>query len=118
MATTSQQIQTFKSIPPAGQRLSTKKVNWLARRAAREEARILFAMICRGNDTIESVRALIAVPPKTEEALRLYAQQNPDDSFGVEGMLRFRQRVAESFESLVRGVPRSTLTPQKTSPAD
>jgi hypothetical protein len=58
-------------------------------------------MLSRNGDTVESIRALIAVPPKIEEALTLYARQHPEDAFGVERVLRFRQRAAEEFERLV-----------------
>lgn len=74
---------------------------WLDRAVApREEALSLFALIGRNSDTVEPVRELIAVPPRMEAALLLYAKRNPEDALSIERVLQFRRRVAEEFERL------------------
>ena len=74
---------------------------WLDRAVApREEALSLFALIGRNGDTVEPVRELIAVPPRMEAALLLYAERNPEDALGIERVLEFRRRVAEEFDRL------------------
>src|ERR1700694_3653076 len=66
-----------------------------------EEARGLFARIESSGDTVESIRELIAVPPKIEETLRRYARRHPEDAKGIERVLEFRRSVREDFERLV-----------------
>jgi hypothetical protein len=91
-------VQTPEDFSPAAEYSSP----WLDRAIApREEALCLFAMVGRNGDTVESVRELIAVPPRIEAALLLYAERNPEDALGIERVLQFRRRVAEEFERLV-----------------
>jgi len=101
---TALQVQTFET----SQRpivLEKPDCHWLDRTAsAREEARILFEMMIRKQDTVESIRELIAVSPEIEEALTLYARQHPEDAYGIERVLRFRQSVGEEFESLIQAI--------------
>ena len=69
------------------------------------EARGLYKMLSTGS-TVEELRALIAVPPRIERALRSYAQENARDACWIEAALRFRQAVAREFERLVaEGAP-------------
>ncbi len=90
-------VQTPEDFSPAAECSSP----WLDRVIApREEALTLFALVGRNGDTIESVRELIAVPPRIEAALLLYAERNPEDALGIERVLQFRRRVAEEFERL------------------
>jgi hypothetical protein len=96
---TTLQVQTPGDFSPAAEYSSP----WLDRPVAPlEEAISLFALIGRNGDTVESVRELIAVPPRMETALILYAQRNPEDARGIERVLQFRRRVAEEFERLTR----------------
>jgi hypothetical protein len=46
-------------------------------------------------------RELISVPSEIEVALWRYAGKNPEDAGGIEGILRFRKRVAEECELLL-----------------
>lgn len=90
-------VQTQGDFSPAAEYSSP----WLDRPVApREEAISLFALVGRNGDTVESVRELIAVPPRMEAALLLYAERNPEDALGIERVLQFRRRVAEEFERL------------------
>ena len=91
-------VQKPEDFSPAAEYLSP----WLDRIVSpRAEALSLFAMVGRkGDNTVESVRDLIAVPPETEAALLLYAQENPEDAQGIERVLQFRRHVAEEFERL------------------
>ena len=85
--------------------------HWLGCTASpRQEARALFAMIGRNGDTVESIRELIAVPPRIEHLLRLYLRQHPEDSDGVERALEFRRRVSEEFELLTACRKRAPVT--------
>jgi len=63
-------------------------------------------MVGRKGDTVETVRGLIAVPPKIERILRSYMQRHPEDALGIECVLRYRKRVAEEFDRLLAIVPR------------
>jgi hypothetical protein len=97
---TSLQIQTFEVIPPIA--VEKTDSHWLERTASpREEARILFEMMQRSGGTVESIRELIAIPPEVKAALTLYARRHPEDAFGIERVLKFRQRVGHEFERLV-----------------
>jgi hypothetical protein len=78
--------------------------------SARAEARGLLRLIGRDGNTVEAIRELIAVPARTERALRAYAQAYPEEAPSVERNLRFRQAVGREFERLVReGVPVAEL---------
>jgi hypothetical protein len=70
--------------------------------SAKAEALMLYAMLGRNGDTVESLRELIRVPAKIEAALRLYASKDREDGAGIEGVIEFRRRVSEEFERLVR----------------
>ena len=70
--------------------------------APRDEARGLFVLIRGEAASIESVRDLIAVPPEIETVLCLYAKHHPEGASGIEKVLRFRKRVREEFDRLVR----------------
>jgi hypothetical protein len=79
----------------------SQKMDWVCRPgAAREEARILIAMMRRTGASIEDTRELIEVPQEQEAALRLYARTNPEDAAGIERVLKFRERVADEFNRL------------------
>jgi hypothetical protein len=91
------QIQTHEAFPLEARDSS----HWLESTASpREEARILAAMVGKNGNSLESIRELIHVPPKMEQALRLYASRHPEDAKGIESVLRFRRRVEEEFERL------------------
>ncbi len=62
------------------------------------EARALYRMLGDEN-TVEELRSLIAVPPKTERLLRTFAMKNPAEAHWIEST---RQAVAREFERLVR----------------
>jgi hypothetical protein len=79
-----------------------KSCPWLESAATPwEEARDLFAGIESNADTVESIRELIEVPPRIEEALWRYARRYPEDAQGIERVLEFRRCVREEFERLV-----------------
>lgn len=61
------------------------------------EALMLYAMLGRNGDTPETIRELIAVPPRIEAALRTYAEKHRADHQGIEQVLEFRRRVARSL---------------------
>jgi hypothetical protein len=84
---TALQIQTFEAVLPDDLRIVTsvgkskRESHWLDRTASpREEARILFAMVGRNGETVESLQELIAIPPQIQEALTLYACKHPEDA--------------------------------------
>jgi hypothetical protein len=64
------------------------------------EAQDLFALLTKG-DTVDDIRRLIEVPPNIEATLRAFIRSNPEESFEIEHVLWFRQRVAEEFERLL-----------------
>lgn len=70
--------------------------------SAKAEARMLFAMVGRDGDTLQSIRELIRVPAKIEATLRAYARRFPEDRAGIEGVIQFRRQVAEEFDWPVR----------------
>lgn len=67
----------------------------------RADARLLFKLVGRNGDTVESICELLAVPQEVEAELWADAQAYPKERKGIEKILRFRQRVAEEFEKLV-----------------
>jgi hypothetical protein len=78
--------------------------------SARTEACCLYRLIGQDENTIEELRELIAVPPKTERALRAFARAHAADSGWIEAALKFREAVAREFEHLVReGLPAAEL---------
>jgi hypothetical protein len=72
-------------------------------------SRDLYRMVNRGPRTVEETRDLIAVPPAAEDALRAYADRYPEEAWEIEGILQFRQRVAEEFEILVADASHDVL---------
>ena len=52
---------------------------------------------------MDSIRELIAVPLGVEEALLEFAELHPDEAVGIHRVLKFRRKVAEEFDRLVRG---------------
>ena len=73
----------------------------------RVEAQWLLRLVENG-ETVESVRALIQVPPKIEKVLRGYAQSLPGEAFSVDRGLEFRRSVLEEFDRLARTALEST----------
>lgn len=69
---------------------------------AKQEARQIFGLLGKNGDTVESLRKLIAVPPRAEALLRAFARERPENQHGIEQMLAYRRRVGEEFERLVR----------------
>jgi hypothetical protein len=65
------------------------------------EARALYRML-EDENTVEELRELIRVPPKTEQLLRTFARKNPAEAHWIESAIKFRQAVAREFERLVR----------------
>ena len=60
----------------------------LGRQSAIAEARALYRMIGHGRNTIESLRELIAVPPKIERVLLAFAQAYPEEAYSINRTLR------------------------------
>lgn len=52
----------------------------LGRQSAKAEAWALLPLIGKNGDTVETLRALIAIPPRFERALRAYAERHPEES--------------------------------------
>jgi len=65
------------------------------------EALALYALLGKNGDTVETICAVISVPPKIEAALRAYARKHAEEREGIERILRFRKRVAEEFWRLI-----------------
>lgn len=84
-------------------RMATRSYSWLEETASPlEEAIDLFAGVWHDGLSVESVRALIAVPQEIEDALRQYSRCYPEDAEGIERVLKFRKQVGEAFECLLR----------------
>ncbi len=89
--------------PPVAAQESEAAEPWLWSAASPQaEARLLFSMIGRNGDSLESIRELISVPPHVETLLRAFAQEHPEHGAGIEGILRYRLEVGREFERLVR----------------
>lgn len=58
------------------------------------EAKSLYEMMRRTGETVDSIRQLISVSPRTRATLRSYTRFNPKARQGIERILRFRRRVA------------------------
>jgi hypothetical protein len=67
----------------------------------RIEARALFQLIGQGA-TPEAIRDLIAIPPETEQLLRAYASQHPEERPSIERTISFRTLVSQEFERLYK----------------
>jgi hypothetical protein len=64
------------------------------------EAQGLFALLENGN-TVDDIRRLIEVPADVQASLRAFIRSYPEESFEIEYMLSFRQRVAQEFERII-----------------
>lgn len=62
---------------------------------------MLFSMIGRNGDSVDTIRELIAVPPEIETALRAFAGEHPEEQRGIERILKFREKVLAEFERVV-----------------
>ena len=62
----------------------------------------LCRMLGYDGNTVETMRQLIAVPPRIERVLLAFAQAHPEEAHSIEKSLKFRQAVAREFERLVR----------------
>jgi hypothetical protein len=56
----------------------------LGRQSAKAEARALLPLIGKDGNSVETLRALITIPPKFERALRAYAERHPEESHWIE----------------------------------
>lgn len=68
----------------------------------RVEARALFQMLTRGHTDIASLRDLIDIPEETEQKLRAFVAEYPDNETRIERLLNFRKRVRAEFERLIQ----------------
>jgi hypothetical protein len=82
---------------------SSASENQWATRSPLDEARDFHRMVMCGSCTVESVRDLISVPQNIESALLAYSDLYPTEGVRIQCVLRFRRRVGEEFEKLVRG---------------
>jgi hypothetical protein len=73
------------------------------RSPARVEAEALYHMVQAGRDSVDNVRALIAVPPRLEASVRDSDFPNPGEQRKLLASLKFRKQVMQEFESLVLG---------------
>ncbi len=64
------------------------------------EARVLFGLVGRNGDTVETIRELITVPEETEAALQAFVRAYPEEQGNIERVLRFRREVQAEFERL------------------
>lgn len=84
---------------------SRAQLNAIEREAISEsspqhEAQVIFRLVERGVETLDSARALIAIPPRLQTVLYRYARE-----YGVAGVskaLRFRANTLREFELLAR----------------
>ncbi len=67
----------------------------------KEEARALFEMVSRNGDTVDSIRELILVSPKTESWLLGQTRHSPRGRRGILKVLNFRRRVLAEFDKLL-----------------
>lgn len=96
-------MDTTRSLPDEEARaLKKTPFGWLPRVSVEKEVQELFRLVRLGTETPESVRELIEVPSEIEEVLRFYAQENPEDADGIEGMIQFRRQVLREFKRLIR----------------
>lgn len=73
------------------------------RSPARVEAEALYHMVQAGRDSVDNVRALIAVPPNLEAHVRDLSFPDPGDQEKLLASLKFRKQVMKEFENLVLG---------------
>jgi hypothetical protein len=87
--------------------------------SARAEARALLRLIGRDGNTVEAIRELIAVPARTERALRAFARAHPEEAHAIAKSLKFRVAVAREFERLLQaGMPVAELPEVEESERD
>lgn len=87
--------------------------------SARAEALGLYRMVGHDGNTVEQLRALIAVPARTERVLCAFARAHPEEAYFIEKCIKFRQAVALEFETLLReGVPVAELPEAEESELD
>jgi hypothetical protein len=68
--------------------------------SARVEARNLYAVIRRGQETVQSVRELIAIPLQVEAVLKSFAVAFPAEAWWIRRVVKYRRAVGEEFERL------------------
>ena len=73
------------------------------RSPARVEAEALYHMVQAGRDSVDNVRALIAVPPRLEAFVRDSDLATFGEQKKLLASLKFRKQVLKEFESLVLG---------------
>ena len=71
------------------------------------EAKCFYKAVRLGRMTIAETRALIAVPPNIDAALRAYVRAYPTDAHII-SVLEYRSKLAEEVERLVAGRKRCT----------
>jgi hypothetical protein len=67
--------------------------------AKRLEARALFQLIIHGA-TVEAIRELIAIPSETEQWLRAYASEHPEERQAIERVIELRELAGRELEGL------------------
>jgi hypothetical protein len=75
----------------------------LYRSPARVEAEALYHMVQAGRDSVDNVRALIAVPPNLEVYVQDLNFPNPGEQKKLLASLKFRKQVMKEFDELVVG---------------
>ena len=68
----------------------------------RMEAHALWNLVSCGRQTIEEIRELIAIEPEAAEQLRRYVRLHPEEAGYISQIIRYRERVGEEFERLIR----------------
>jgi hypothetical protein len=72
-----------------------------------EEARVLFRLVDKNGDTVESLRELICVNDRELTVLQEWAAFAPlVVAVGIESMVHFREKVLEEFNRLVENAHR------------
>ena len=85
--------------------------------SANAEAGSLFRLIGSNGQTADTVRELIAIPPRELSILQALTKSSPELSRRVEHAIEFRQQVLEEFDRLVaKNVPlRHAQNPEGSS---
>ena len=72
---------------------------------------MLYRLVGRNGDSVDSLRRLISVTPAEKGELRDWAaSSSPRVAVGIEHMLRFRNAVLAEFDRLLKTAPRSNVT--------
>jgi hypothetical protein len=87
----------------------------LGRQSAKAEALGLYRMLGHDGNTVEELRELISVPPKIECALCAFARAHPEEAHCINRNLKFRSRVLQEFERLVRDGLETDATAQSAN---